>query len=420
MNLKIFFQGYFDNDETTSLWDELKSILFPKKGPYAPLIDKVLKAQSNYRLGVYKTFPFGDIWTIIKPFKDKISNLESLTMSLQDVLSKAKCNRQVGFILNPLRLVLYSNKLDVVNFSSVSSLMIKPGYYPFLSYQEQDYLGYLDPTKETFSHGLICGITGTGKSVMLKAFILSLAQSSDPKDNRFIIINPKNSNFGNFQDLPHVDKYVVAPEDIIKTLGGVKQLVESRLVSGEVPYKLFIFVDELSLIEDKETLTKIANVGRSLGVFLVLATQRPTADTIPTKLRSQLSYSLTGRVTNSNEARIVSGQSNSGAHLLKTSGMFIFNAPGYLNMLVQGVYIDNELASIESLKSKYPEEKQEVDSWVNAPLTITNRKDWVESLTPGKYKLVDLQRSHKEFYGKTLNANTAKGILQWLSAYWES
>jgi len=371
---------------------------------------------------VHKATTFGDVWTVIKPFSDKIKQLDSLTISLQDVLAKANCSRQIGFILNPLRIILYAANLKNISFESLQRFRSKQGFYSFVIYEQDEKLAFINPEKESFSHGLISGVTGSGKSVMLKAFILSLAQSSNPDDTRFFILNPKNSDFGNYKNLPHVDEYVIAPEAITQVLQKLKALTSERLVSGVKTPKLFVFVDELSLIEDKDTLTEIANIGRSLGVQLIVATQRPTADTIPTKLRSQLTYSLTGRVTNSNEARIVSGQSNSGAHLLKASGLFIFNAPGYLNVLVQGLFLENDQKIIDQLIEQYPKtQKIEVitDPWLNAPKPVLSRKDWILTLQKGEYKQVDLQRSHMEFYQKNLNANTAKGILKWLLEYWD-
>ena len=400
----IFKQGLFDDNAETSLMDELKAIVFPTEGTYANQIQKVLSAQSSYRLGKYTENSFGEVWTIIKPLQDKMQNLDSLKSSIQDSLSKMSTQRTVDFLKNPFRLVLYYKKPKTINFSEVEGFISKENrFYPVV-YENK--LCSINPEKEEFSHCLISGITGSGKTVLLKNFIGSLKGES-----LVYFCNPKNdSSFVEIESL--CTEYKVSLPEIEKLIETTWKQTEQRL---QFPNnrKLFLFVDELSLLskEAKDYLTKIANVGRSLGVHLILATQRPTKETLPTELKSQLTYSLTGRVTSKREAFYASGVADSGAENLQGSGLFLLNASGYNNLMVQALFYDSK-----------PERKEgaimvEVYdyTWDNAPRSVLSRKDWLLEIEDENFlTLKELQQSHEKFYSKKLNHKTAKQIKEWL------
>ena len=403
----LLIKGFFDEDENTPLLEEIKNYFSQPKGSYSKQISKILKHQSNYKLGKHSINSFGESWNIIKPYSSKIINLEQLTLSIQDVLSKAGCDRIIGFVLNPLRLVLYFKKPKAIDFESVESLMTKDNLYPFVLtlVKNETMLASINPNDERFAHVLVSGITGSGKSMLLKTFICSMKDT-----NAVYFCNPKNDK--GYKDLEHIKViqnggYYNNLESIENCITKIGKETKNRLNKTENFSRIFLVVDELSLLskQSKTVLTEIANIGRSLKVHLILATQRPTKETIPSTLKAQMSYTLTGRVSNKREAYYASGVSNSGAEYLQGAGLFILNASGYNNQLVQGIYLEkipDNLIVEKEIKTK------------EEPKYIESRKRWLDSIdwTTISTKSA-LQKQHKQYYGKALNTNTAQKILEW-------
>ena len=407
--LRILKEGFLDEDLSTNLIDELKSYFFPPEGSYAKQIEKVLKAQSPFRLGKYTSNSFGETWTIIKPLSAKIEKLESIADSIQDSLAKHNCSRIVNFLKNPLRLVLFFNKPKTIKFTDLEDLMTKENrIYAFVM---DSFLCSVSFEKEIFSHLLITGITGSGKTVLLKSILASLIKTTKPK---IYFCNPKNDESFNY--LKTVTSYATSKENITETITLVFKEMENRLLKSK-PDKVFLVVDEISLLskEEKEKLTKIANVGRSLGIHLILATQRPTKETLPTELRSQMTYTLTGRCQNKKESYYASGIADSNAEKLIGSGLFYLNASGYNNVLVQVLFIEETKPNNIIIPVEIIQEKKDI--FENASKVVLNRKDWIEEILPKEFTtLKDLQDSHKDYYGKMLNVKTAKQIKDFIDA----
>ena len=139
-------------------------------------------------------------------------------------------------------------------------------------------------------HLLIGGLTGFGKSVFLNSLICSFVQNNQPEHLRFVLMDPKGVEFGAYAKLPHLYSPVVnRPEQCMTMLRYVEAEVDRRVamfgekgvqdVSAFKKY-LLVVVDEISdyIIElDDEfvsTLSRIAAIGGSVGVHLVLSTSR--------------------------------------------------------------------------------------------------------------------------------------------------
>lgn len=425
---EMIFNGIFDTDPNTSLLAEVWGLLTTPKGSYAKDINRILKWQSEYRLGKYSYTSMGEVWNLLKSYKSKISNLDSLRTSIQDTLAKKGTNRKVAFLTNPLQLILYHQQPKSISFYQNIEILesAKPNTInAFLMQDKKLNVCSISMSKEKFSHGLLCGITGSGKTVLMKSFLFSLALTSNPKDTIFYILNPKNTNFEFIDYLPQLgtDKIINALPDIDNQIVLLHNEMQKRLLSGLNEPKIYTFVDELSLLsqDSKDKLTSISAVGRSLGLHLILATQRPTKESIPSLLKSQLTFSLTGMVSNSREAYYASGQQNSNADKLTGSGSFIFNAPGYENVLVQALFCEGEEKDIvDSVIAKWGNDKPHINYFTKLittkeyPRFILSRLDWYNSISTLEFtNIKQLQDSHKEYYGKTLNTNTAKDILNY-------
>lgn len=173
-------------------------------------------------------------------------------------------------------------------------------------------------------HGLVAGTTGSGKSETLQTYILSLALNFSPEDVSFFIIDFKGGGMANlFSDLPHMAGQIsnlsgnqirramisIKSENLrrqrIFTEYGVNNInLYTRLYkSGEakepVPH-LFIIIDEFAELKKEEPdfmreLISVAQVGRSLGVHLILATQKPSG-TVDDNIWSNSRFRLCLRV----------------------------------------------------------------------------------------------------------------------------
>lgn len=173
-------------------------------------------------------------------------------------------------------------------------------------------------------HGLVAGTTGSGKSETLQTFILSLAISFSPDDVGFFIIDYKGGGMGNlFADLPHMLGQIsnLSGNQIRRALVSIKSEKDRRqrifkeysvnninsytklYKNGEakipVPH-MFIVIDEFAEMKRDEPdfikeLVSVSQVGRSLGIHLIMATQKP-AGTVDDNIWSNSRFKLCLRV----------------------------------------------------------------------------------------------------------------------------
>ncbi len=173
-------------------------------------------------------------------------------------------------------------------------------------------------------HGLIAGTTGSGKSELIQTLILSLAVNYSPEDIAFFIIDFKGGGMANlFSDLPHLAGQIsnLSGNQIHRAMISIKSenLRRQKLFgeysvnninnytrlykSGEAPIPiphLLIIIDEFAELKKEEPdfmreLISVAQVGRSLGVHLILATQKPTG-TVDDNIWSNAKFRLCLRV----------------------------------------------------------------------------------------------------------------------------
>lgn len=130
---------------------------------------------------------------------------------------------------------------------------------------------------------LVAGETGSGKTVLLRNFITSVAYNTSPSDLRMIFIDPKNEDLRPYANLPHVELFAGKPEDIEAAISRIEQEIIKRSDDhARKPYRLLIVIDELAwAIEGRDTqrrVGRIMGIGRSKLINVVACTQQPTEE----------------------------------------------------------------------------------------------------------------------------------------------
>jgi DNA segregation ATPase FtsK/SpoIIIE, S-DNA-T family len=241
----------------------------------------------------------------------------------------------------------------------------------------------------TMPHLLIAGSTGTGKSVGLNCMIASILFRSTPDEVRMILIDPKRLELGVYEDIPHlltpvvtdakvaanVLKWAVAEmERRIRMLAseGVRNIEQFNNIiragtserddeTGEELRPLHyvvIVIDELADLmmvsshDVEESITRLAQMARAVGIHLILATQRPSVDVITGLIKANFPSRISFRVAARVDSRTI--LDSIGAEQLLGRGDMLFLPPGSARLIrVHGAYVtEHEIARLTSFLRK--------------------------------------------------------------------
>ncbi len=214
-------------------------------------------------------------------------------------------------------------------------------------------------------HLLIAGATGSGKSVGMNTFLLSLLYQNSPQDLKFIMVDPKRVELTPYNGIPHLLTPVIT--DPVKAHSALKWavaemnrryqiLAEKRYRNIEEynegedksMHKIVIVIDELADLmmqatkkETEAAICRIAQMARAVGMHLILATQRPSVNVITGIIKANIPARIAFTVTTGVDSRtIVDGV---GAEDLLGMGDMLY-LPGNMNrpIRVQGVYVSSK------------------------------------------------------------------------------
>ena len=233
---------------------------------------------------------------------------------------------------------------------------------------------------DSMPHLLIAGSTGSGKSVMLNSLIMSILYKATPQQVRMIMVDPKRLEFGLYEGIPHLLTPVITdPKKATNALRNAVLEMERRLkllaslgvrnidqynkkvrqlqaqprslfeeeseepVLEPIPY-ILILIDELAdlmMLERanvEETVTRLAQMARAVGMHLVLATQRPSVDVITGLIKANFPSRISFRVATRVDSRTVLDVM--GAEHLLGRGDMLFLPPGSSRLVrVHGSYV---------------------------------------------------------------------------------
>lgn len=226
-------------------------------------------------------------------------------------------------------------------------------------------------------HVLIAGATGSGKSVAINAFMSSILFRASPAEVKFILVDPKRVELTGYNDIPHLlTPVIVEPSKVVSALKWAVKLMEDRYKQlAEVGVKnidsynelaglaampsVVIVIDELADVmlfapnEVEESITRIAQMARAVGIHLVLATQRPSVDVITGLIKANIPTRIAFNVSSQTDSRVI--LDNPGAEKLLGRGDMLYLPPDKAKPVrVQGTYIsDHETKQlVEFLRSQ--------------------------------------------------------------------
>ncbi len=261
-------------------------------------------------------------------------------------------------------------------------------------------------------HVLIAGSTGSGKSVAINAMIMSLLFRTTPAQVRLILVDPKRVELGMYEGIPHLFTPIIteaklaanALRNAVREMERRLKLLASRSVrnidqynakiaergmsslftdAGEeeqpLPY-IVIIIDELAdlMMLDRanveESITRLAQMARAVGIHLVLATQRPSVDVITGLIKANVPTRISFRLASKVDSRTIID--DNGAESLLGRGDMLFRPPGTSRLMrLHAPYVSElETAAVVDFW-KAQGEAEYVEGFLEAPREERTRED---------------------------------------------
>ena len=215
-------------------------------------------------------------------------------------------------------------------------------------------------------HILIAGTTGSGKSVLINAFISTILFRASPEEVKFIMVDPKRVELTPYNGIPHLLTDVITDVDkVVNALGwavaemekryktfqevGVKNIAgfnESKAFQS-MPY-IIIIVDEMADImmsknagDVENHIVRLAQMARATGIHLVLATQRPSVNVLTGLIKANIPARIAFQVTSMIDSRVIID--TPGAEKLLGKGDMLFIPPDVAKpKRIQGAFVSDK------------------------------------------------------------------------------
>ncbi len=222
-------------------------------------------------------------------------------------------------------------------------------------------------------HLLVAGATGSGKSVCINNFIVSILMRTKPDEVKLILVDPKKVELSVYEGVPHLlrpvvtdpkkasvalqkvvqimdERYDMFEQTGTKSIGTYNEYVEKQISKGKdmekMPF-LVVIIDELADLmmvcskEVEESITRITQLARAAGIHLIVATQRPSTDVITGLIKANIPSRLSFAVSSSIDSRTILDMT--GAEKLLGKGDMLFLPMGEnVPIRIQGSYVSDE------------------------------------------------------------------------------
>ena len=224
-------------------------------------------------------------------------------------------------------------------------------------------------------HALVAGTTGSGKSGCINAMLCSVLLHASPNEARLVLVDPKRVELNHYERLPHLLTPVVTnprmASNVLANLIGemesrysvmgeararnLAELNRARVKTGEAPLPhILCVIDELADLmmvapaEVEDSIIRLAQKSRAVGIHLVLATQRPSTDVITGTIKVNIPARIAFSVASQIDSRVILDQG--GAETLLGQGDMLFRPVGTSRLQrLQGAFVtEDEIARISA------------------------------------------------------------------------
>ncbi|MCU1299307.1 MAG: translocase FtsK, partial [Acidobacteriaceae bacterium] len=232
-------------------------------------------------------------------------------------------------------------------------------------------------------HLLIAGSTGAGKSVAINAMIMSILYKATPDQVRLILVDPKRLELGNYEGVPHLFTPIITEPKLaanalrnavremerrLKLLAakGVRNIDQYNRLFDDVPTPslfgedaderpipfIVIIIDELAdlmMLDSgnvEESVTRLAQMARAVGIHLVLATQRPSVDVITGLIKANFPARVSFRVATKIDSRTILDANGAEALLGKGDMLYLPSGSARVHRLHAPFVTEKEIAAV--------------------------------------------------------------------------
>jgi S-DNA-T family DNA segregation ATPase FtsK/SpoIIIE len=217
-------------------------------------------------------------------------------------------------------------------------------------------------------HLLVAGTTGAGKSACVNAMLSSILLRATPHEARFVLVDPKQVELNHYESIPHLLTPVItsprmaanALQNLVREMEqryGIMSLARTRSLPelnrvrekrGEAPLPYILCViDELADLmmvapaDVEDSIIRLAQKARAVGIHLVLATQSPRVDVITGMIKANVPSRIAFAVSSQTDSRVILDQN--GAESLLGQGDMLFSPVGASKLQrIQGAYVDED------------------------------------------------------------------------------
>lgn len=229
---------------------------------------------------------------------------------------------------------------------------------------------------EKMPHVLIAGATNSGKSICVHSMIVSLLYRAKPDEIKFLLVDPKRVELTLYEGIPHLYDPKVPCDDVsvvkdaqgaVKSLQALVKVMEKRMKIFEIAkvkniesynawaaehneekaFYIVVIIDEMAdlMLQTKaaieDSIQRLAQMGRALGIHLVLCTQRPSTNVITGVIKANLPSRIALQVTSKIDSRVVL-DANGADTLLGKGDMLYLGISDPKPKRIQGAYISEE------------------------------------------------------------------------------
>ena len=250
-------------------------------------------------------------------------------------------------------------------------------------------------------HILIAGTTGAGKSGCINTILTSILLRATPDEARLILIDPKRIELNYYESIPHLLTPVVSsPKEASAVLLNVVTEMERRYErlsqvrarnlpeanrafrkrgEEELPF-LLVVIDELADLmmvspqEVEDSIIRLAQKSRAVGIHLVLATQRPSVDVITGMIKANVPSRIAFAVSSQTDSRVI--LDSNGAESLLGQGDMLFKPLGTSRLQrVQGAYVTEDEVAMIVEQARAQREQVVDESFLEAPTVFAEDVD---------------------------------------------